>query len=125
MYESPITQILGEMRTEYENGCLRAVQSCGFDVNKEELAKALAYDRGQYEKGYEDGLNADKWILCSERLPEQSGKYIVTVKNLTGYWILENNVFVCDYQYDEFIFQGWEDNKVIAWQPLPTPYQPD
>jgi hypothetical protein len=64
------------------------------------------------------------WIPCSERLPEDKGTYLVTVKNLTGYWIMESNVFVCDYQYDEFIFQGWEDNKVIAWQPLPAPYQP-
>jgi arginine repressor len=55
MYESPINQILGEMQITYENECMKAVQSCGFDVNKEELTKALQYDRGQYEKGYKDG----------------------------------------------------------------------
>lgn len=65
----------------------------------------------------------NRWIPCNERLPDKEGKYLVTVKNLTGYWIMENNVFVCDYQYDDFIFQGWEDNKVIAWQPLPEPYK--
>jgi hypothetical protein len=63
------------------------------------------------------------WIACSERLPSEAGKYLITVKNLTGYWILDNNVFVCDYQFDDFIFQGWEDNAVIAWQPLPAPYK--
>ena len=55
MYESPITQILGEMQITYENECLKAVQSYGFDVNKEELTKALQYDREQYNKGFNDG----------------------------------------------------------------------
>ena len=32
---------------------------------------------------------------------------------------MKKNVFVCDYQYGEFVFQGWEDNEVIYWQPLP------
>lgn len=63
------------------------------------------------------------WISCSERLPEEDGKYIVTVKNLTGRWIMKNNVFVCNYWDDDFHFQGWEDNEVIAWQPLPAPYK--
>ena len=55
MYESPITQIVGEMTTKYEDDCLKVVQSYGFTVNKEELTKALQYDRGQYAKGYSDG----------------------------------------------------------------------
>lgn len=55
MYESPVNQILGEMQTTYENECIKYVQSVGFDVDKEELTKALAYDRNQYEKGYTDG----------------------------------------------------------------------
>ena len=56
MYESPINQILGELQTTYENNCIKAVQSYGFDVNKEELLKALQYDRNQYEKGYSDAI---------------------------------------------------------------------
>ena len=31
-------------------------QEIGYAVNKEELIKALQYDRQQYEKGYQDGL---------------------------------------------------------------------
>lgn len=55
MYESPINQILGEIQITYENECIKAVQSCGFDVNKEELKKALLYDREQYDNGFRDG----------------------------------------------------------------------
>lgn len=54
-YESPITQIMGEMQMQMENDCMKVVQQCGFDVNKEELARALIYDRDQYNKGYDDG----------------------------------------------------------------------
>lgn len=56
MYESPINQILVEMKITYENECMKAVQSVGFDVNKEELLKALQYDRNQYDKGYADAI---------------------------------------------------------------------
>ena len=52
MYESPITLVADQMRTEMEANCVKVVQSYGFDVNAEELAKALAYDRDQYDKGY-------------------------------------------------------------------------
>lgn len=64
-----------------------------------------------------------QWIPCSERLPTESGKYLVTVKNLTRFWILKEPVFVCNYEFNEFMFQGWEDNEVIAWMPLPEPYK--
>ena len=37
---------------------LQAIQKVGIKVDKDELVKALAYDRGQYEKGYADGIMA-------------------------------------------------------------------
>ena len=45
------------MCTNLESDCLQFVQRYGFDVDKEELAKALNYDRNQYEKGHKDGYN--------------------------------------------------------------------
>ena len=51
-YESPINLIASEMETKLEADCVSVVQRYGFDVNAEELAKALAYDRDQYDKGY-------------------------------------------------------------------------
>lgn len=55
MYEAPIKLIKQQMETEIEGMVLRAVQRVGVDVNKEELMRALEYDRGQYTKGYRDG----------------------------------------------------------------------
>ena len=40
------------------NQIFQAIQKCDIVVDKQELIKALQYDRGQYEKGYNDGLKA-------------------------------------------------------------------
>lgn len=56
MYESPINAYFGEIETQFDGAVFKAVQSVGIDVKKDELIKALAYDRDQYERGYHDGL---------------------------------------------------------------------
>ena len=103
------------------------------NMKKVDLIKPLHTAQHNYESlmwFYNNAVNVNMsqlknngWIPCSERLPEEDGKYIVTVKNLTGRWIMKNNVFVCNYWDDDFHFQGWDDNEVIAWQPLPLPYR--
>lgn len=60
--ESPINEYIGEIRSQIisneENQLMNSVdQSIGFHINKEELIKALQYDRDQYNKGYKDGSN--------------------------------------------------------------------
>ena len=55
MYESPIKIITGQIKTNYEDEIFRAIQNVGINVDREELLKALEYDRGQYENGFEDG----------------------------------------------------------------------
>ena len=61
MYKSPIETIYGELQTqmvqENENMVMKAIRKVGINVDKEELIKALQYDRNQYTKGYEDGKN--------------------------------------------------------------------
>lgn len=61
MYESPINAIVNEICSDIqkkeENYIMECVRNVGINVNKKELVKALAYDRHQYEKGYNDGFN--------------------------------------------------------------------
>ncbi len=57
MWESPVNIIYGEMQTQIEGEAFKAIQNVGIDVNKQELLKALQYDREQYSKGYSDGYN--------------------------------------------------------------------
>jgi hypothetical protein len=48
---------MGQMRMEQENNIFKAIRDYGVDVDKDELIKALQYDRDQYEKGYINGYN--------------------------------------------------------------------
>ena len=56
MYESPIKIITGQIKTNYEDAIYSAVQNVGINIDKGELLKALEYDRGQYEKGYNNAI---------------------------------------------------------------------
>lgn len=61
MYESPITLYVQNMESQLyqkkEQTVWEAVNALGVVVDKEELSKALKYDRDQYSKGYKDGAN--------------------------------------------------------------------
>ena len=63
LYKSPVTiheQIVNDLIADYREGrdkaICKAIVKIGIDVNKEELIKALHYDRQQYKKGYEDAV---------------------------------------------------------------------
>ena len=64
MYESPLEKIYGEIQEEInkrdEEYILTLTRNVGYNVNRDELIKALQYDRDQYKKGYND---AKKEIL--------------------------------------------------------------
>jgi hypothetical protein len=57
MYESPIEIMYGEMKMQVVDNVVKAVQEQQIHVDREELIKALLYDRGSYENGYVDALN--------------------------------------------------------------------
>lgn len=54
-YQSPIELIVNQVRTEQEDCVVRVVQEMGVNVDKDELLRALRYDRDQYERGYKAG----------------------------------------------------------------------
>ena len=58
MYESPIEIFSNQMRIEQEENIYKAVLKQAIIVEKDELIKALRYDRDQYDKGYRDGRNS-------------------------------------------------------------------
>ena len=62
-----------------------------------------------------------KWIAVNDRLPDTDGRYIVCTKNITGWKPLNHNVFISDYMFNDFIYDGWENNLVTHWMPLPEP----
>ena len=79
------------------------------------------------------------WIACSERLPEESGYYLVTYHDCSNGNFLPkyDDIYVrrLHYQISER-FTGWNyprnvsnrvehdcHKEVIAWQPLPEPFK--
>ena len=71
---SPINAIYHEVEQSFEDAVFKAIQKVDIEVDREELIKALQYDRSQYEKGYADGLKdaekTGKWIEC-EIVPDK------------------------------------------------------
>lgn len=72
MYESPIEivfpeygNLFKEVQRKNEEEMMTCIQvETGLVIDKEELIRALRYDRDQYEKGYADGkksVNHGRW----------------------------------------------------------------
>ena len=62
-YQSPIDIIFGELQTKLEGDVLKVIQNYDIKVDKNELLKALNYDRDQYHKGWSDGWVQAKWDI--------------------------------------------------------------
>lgn len=60
MYESPIklfiSDISQQIARQQDEHTWQAIVQCVPNVDKEELIRALQYDREQYEKGYADAM---------------------------------------------------------------------
>lgn len=67
-----------------------------------------------------DVPTVNKWIPCSERLPEAYGEYLVTCEPDLPY---RGHKTITDK--DDYFAYGWDDygDKVIAWMPLPEPWK--
>lgn len=93
-------------------------------------AKLSAANLERSSQYYHDG-----WIPCRERLPEEHiGFYLVTVRKMR---ITALNVVGCDNTVYDIDIARWDydrrapqrgyhwckADKVIAWMPLPEPYQ--
>ena len=129
MYESPINliEIERQIIEDQEKGIFKVIKRMGIDVDRDELIKALQYDRDQYAKGYRDGkAEAAEWIPASERLPE-AGEYI---GNVAKYYLVQNeygDMMVARYTHSEYWEQIYQlepvGDKIVAWMPLPKPYK--
>ena len=113
-YKSPIEILTGEpIFKEMDDGVMRATVNCGVHVDKEELLKALAYDRGQYEKGYEDATKGAIVFEENDRTSRDGGYVRLTNEEAEALWI-----FLCDRDvpkdlqpfmnemWDEFYYSG-------------------
>ena len=71
-----------------------------------------------------------RWIPCGERLPEEDGQYLITVKykhvNDSYEDVYAEHGEWYDGRWDMFCFgHCGEVEDIIAWMPLPEPYKED
>lgn len=113
----------------------------------EEIEKEISgvIVKDTYSKGKNAGLRKARifaeeqpkireWIPCSERLPEKKNRYQKREEVLVTYQ--SGIVGIAQYEFESMDFwepgdenhlthwQQDENDKVIAWQPLPIEYQP-
>lgn len=92
------------------------------DKQKMVIERLAAYeDTGLTPEEIMDGKMRTGWTPCSERLPEKKGWYLVTrmldvgCKDVDTKFYDTENGWVMDYV----------ETQVLAWQPLPEPWDGD
>lgn len=141
-YEPPIlgaiNQMVNNIQEQRDNAIMVQIrEQIGVNVDKNELIRALNYDRNQFNEGYRKGYRdatekyeeADRWIPVGERLPNCNGVYNVTRKLNEGeiiYFISDASYF--DGQNTWHADTGINHGRpyltdIIAWKPLPKPYE--
>lgn len=110
-----------------------------FVIELTDDCKGYEQDVDYLERIYGAEEYKDGWIPCNERLPEESGYYLVTYHDCSNGNFLPkyDDIYVrrLHYQISEW-FTGWNyprnvsnrvehdcHKEVIAWQPLPEPYE--
>ena len=109
------------------------------------ISRQAAIDATWEEPSYTDPLNVltevrdkiealpsaqteQRWIPCSKRLPEAGVRYQVTFESgEVGYADFRNKIFLSDGSAKENVWETEryyeDDGEVIAWMPLPDPYE--
>lgn len=83
MYEPPIEIVQHTIRDAIDkhiDDCVyKAVVRADIHVDREELIKALQYDRDQFQKGFAAGVEwgSPKWISVEDKLPEEGKSVLV------------------------------------------------
>ena len=86
-----------------------------------ELDRAIEIVKQEAEQ-YNNG-----WIPCSERLPNQDGEFtdvLITCESITDGVFVQSAEFYIAADGAPIFDALYHYERVLAWQPLPHPYQP-
>lgn len=129
MYDSPIELFMAEIQSKFENGIVESLQRFDIDVDRDELFRAMKYDRDQYHKGFSDGrasgyAERDEEIVrcfdCKHYAPD------IEFCEIHSHFITRNGEFCYPsessewktFSPDDYCSQG--ERKVDADEPLGT-----
>lgn len=82
-WESPVTitqEISSQIARDTDDYIMSEIYKTGVTVNKEELIKAINYDRDQYNKGYRDGFRNAVKTECA--LADLLEEHIAKLKDI-------------------------------------------
>ena len=124
-----------------EKKLIEEIKSLQVTVNGLRAGKGILRE---FEKQYRESIlriieeqpKVGEWIPCSERLPEMHRE---DMEAEGEYYMISNPVIVTDgkqiyiaeyeedidYRYGWHGFDGEDYDNIIAWMPLPEPYQPE
>lgn len=109
-----ILEEISIIKTRYESG------NHDFIFKKSALCTIVEVE--SIIRSHMDEVKNDGWIPVSERLPEETGYYLVTLKRKLPNEDYSDRVVVL-YNKDDNSFMSY-NNLIIAWQPLSKPYKP-
>lgn len=115
-----INKLIDRLEEEHEK-CINRYGVVGGNLPASEVKQCMEIIN-QLAEEYNNG-----WIPCSQQMPPQPKENPVFQNQpLELYLVTERDA---DYPRrvfwnGEFFTDGWEKADVIAWQPLPKPYQP-
>lgn len=90
------------------------------EINIDKMAHIVAEKAIQELR--DNGVFVSRWIPCSEGLPKKDGKYLTTILN--EYDNELRYVMTCYYFHDYWCPDDeCASSNVIAWMPLPEPYE--
>ncbi len=127
-YESPIVLFSSEIDKinsliieKQENAIVTKIsQTIGVDISKDELIRALNYDRNQYEAGYKDGRNQDIWISVDDEFPP-AGELVLCCGEKGGMFL---GKYAGNSSLDDkpVAYTQSRTSRVLKfWRPLPKP----
>lgn len=105
------------------------------EINIEKMAQNVAEKAIQELR--DNGVFFSRWIPVSEKLPEEYGEYLITWTTsqskrpfigisegeVTSEYDHEHNRFKFKWLLEDYV-KNYPDVKVIAWMPLPEPFEP-
>lgn len=105
------------MNKELAIECIKTQRQFVDDMTRE--AFDMAIDLIKEAKSVSTINTMPNWIPCSERLPELKTECLITYLSWSGDPVID----IDSYDYDGE--DGWFSHmdKVIAWMPLPEPYE--
>jgi|GEM_PF-5748338 len=118
MYQNPIElvrnqteEMMQEIDRQTGEMVVKACLSLGVNVNRDELIKMAQYDRGQYDKGYKDGLT-EGVINTLQGLLDKIDRHMENVTSSNPMYLLGQRHIrdIVEMVINETLEEGKDDN---------------